>query len=554
MNQAHAFPNDERAHLARRRWDELKSDRARHEGDWEAIARLIRPQRGGFSMDNPNDRTLEKPLSSAPIMAQINFASGLYGALTNPTDRWFRFETVDDDLNAWKPMAEWLDTVTTRVFASFAPAVSPFYSQATMIFSDIAAFGNGAQYDEVAAGERKILDVTLSLAEAVWDIDGFGRVCEVVRRFYLTPRAAIDMFGAEALPPKILEYAEAHSTDKHAYFHHVGKNAMFEPGRIGARGKRWFSRYACEVGDHLIRESGYDEMPFFAPRWEVESGAIYGTGPGFNALASARTHHRMDEATLRAAQRAADPTILAPDRYSWPLNGTIRPGQVVYGGVNQRGDMMLRSLEGPRDIGLTLQEKQAKIEEIRDAFHYTLMNLAGRTGMTATEVMTINEERMRLWAPHMGRVQEEYLAPKIARRFSLLWKQRQLPPPPEGADGVALQVQYTSAAAMAQRSAQGAAAVRVIEDIAPLASLDPRYMDRIDPDGLFEVLMQARGAPARMMRSRDDADAIAQARASAEQQAQQMQMLQQGAGAARDMAGAMGGMAGAMGGPEGGGM
>ncbi len=548
MQPAVISTEHEHALLAQQRWGDLKAERSHHEQDWEAIARLIRPQRGGFSMDNHHERLAEKPLSSAPIMAQVNFSSGLYGALTNPASKWFHFQTNDEALNAHKPMADWLDVITARVYASFAPAVSPFYDQTTMLFSDIAAFGNAAQYDEVPLGQGKILDVTLSLAEAVWDIDAYGLVCEVVRRFYLSPRAAVDMFGEKALPRRVVELAAARSNDKHAYFHHVGRNGMFRAGMLGAAGKRWFSRYACEVDNHLIRERGYDDMPFFAPRWEVESGAIYGTGPGFNALAATRTHHRMDEATLRAAQRAADPTILAPDRYSWPLHGRIRPGQVVYGGVNQRGDMMLRQMEGPRDIGLTLQEKQAKIEEIRDAFHYTLMNLAGRTGMTATEVMTINEERMRLWAPHMGRIQHEYLAPKIARRFSLLWKAGQLPPPPEGTEGVALQVAYTSAAAMAQRSAEGAAAVRVIEDIAPLAQIDPRYTDRIDPDGLFETLMQARGAPAKMMRSREDADQIAEARQEREQQAQAMQMMQQGAGAARDLAGAMGG------GMEGGGM
>lgn len=552
MKQAVIGHEHEHARLARQRWDELKAARSRHEADWEAIARLIRPQRGGFSMDNPHDRTAEKPLSSAPIMAQVNFASGLYGALTNPADRWFSFTTEDEDLNAWKPMAEWLDVATGRVFNSFAPAVSPFYSQTTMLFSDVAAFGNSAQYDELVPDRRKILDVTLSLAEVVWDIDGFGLVCEVVRRFMLTPRQAIDMFGADALPAHVIEAAEARSTTQHAYFHHVGKNAMFAPRALGPRGKRWFSRYACEVGNTLIRERGYDEMPFFAPRWEVESGAVYGFGPGFNALASARTHHAMDAATLRAAQFAADPTKLAPDRHTWPLNGQIAPGRVVYGAVNQRGDALLRNLEAPRDIGLTLQEKQAKIEEIRDAFHYTLMNLAGRTGMTATEVMTINEERMRLWAPHMGRIQEEFLAPKIERRFALLWKAGQLPPPPEGAEGIALQVQYTSAASMAQRSAQGAATMRVIEDLAPLIAVKPRIADRIDDDALVETITQARGAPARLLRSREEADAIAQQRAEAEQQAQQMQMLQQGAGAARDMAGAMGQMA-AMDGAEGGG-
>lgn len=543
MKHATIAENDERADLAQRRWGDLKTERARHEADWESIARLIRPQRGGFSLDDPHGRTLEKPLSSAPIMAGTNFSSGLYGTLTNPADKWFSFETMDPDMNAWKPMKLWLNDVTQRVYASFAPAVSPFYSQTQMLFSDVAAFGNSAQYDEVVPAERKIMDVTLSLAEVVWDIDGFGRVCEVVRRFMLTPRAAVDMFGAERLPPKIVELAEKGSVEKHDYFHHVGKNGSYEKGKLGARGKRWFSRYACEQSNTLIRESGYDDMPFYAPRWDVESGAIYGTGPGFIALASARSHHRMVEATLRAAQGAADPVKLAPDRQTWPLQGMIRPGAVIYGGLDMRGNPLLRNMEGPRDIGLTLQEKQQLIDEIRDAFNYSLMNLAGRTGMTATEVMTINEERQRLWAPHLGRIQEEYLAPKIRRRFQLLWKQGQLPPPPEGAEGVGLQVQYTSGAALAQRSAQGAAAMRIIEDIAPLAQLDPRYMDRIDPDGLVDVLMQARGAPAKMMRSREEADQLAAQRAQAQQAAQAMQMMQQGAGVARDVASAVGAVA-----------
>ena len=535
----------EHAQLAQRRWGELKTERARHEQMWEAIARLIRPQRGGFGLDDPAGRVLEKPLSSAPIMAQVNFSSGLYGALTNPASRWFALTTPDEELNRWHPFALWRDKCAARIFASFSPSNSPFYSQTHMCFADVATFGNAAQYDEIDMQERKILDVTVSLSEIVYAIDGYGRVCETVRRFLLTPSQAVKMFGVDAVPPKIVDLARQHSTDKHAYFHHVGRNDMFQPGRLGARGKAWFSRYATEVEDALLRESGYDEMPFHAPRWEVETGATYGTGPAFNALASARTHNAMEGATIRAAQFAADPAKLAPDRQAWPLQGRIAPGQVVYGAMNMRGDVMLRNMEAPRDIGLTFEEKNAKLAEIKDAFHYSLMNLAGRTGMTATEVMTINEERQRLWAPHMGRLQEEFLAPKIQRRFQLLWKAGQLPPPPDGVpDDTPLEIQYTSAAALAQRSADGAAALRVIQDVVPLAQLKPRMLDRISEDDLLEVLVAARGAPQVLLRSREEADQLAEQRAQAEQQAQAMQMMQAGAGAAKDMAGAMGAMGG----------
>lgn len=551
MMQSAIGTQSEAARLAQQRWDELKSDRSRHERMWEDIARLIRPQRGGFGLDNPANRDLITPLSSAPIHAHANFAAGLYGTLTNPANRWFGFRTDDDDVNAWHPMRLWLDTVSSRVLASFLPAVSTFYTAATQAFSDLAAFGNGAQYDEVVTEEKKILDVTLSLAEVVFDIDGFGRVCEAVRKFQLKPAAAARMFKADTLPARVIDLAQKGSNELITFYHHVLLNDGYWPGKIGVRGKKWASRYACEIDCTLVRERGYDDMPFYAPRWEVDSGQTYGIGPGFVALASARAHNRMDEATIRAAQRAADPTILAPDRQDFPLNGRIRPGAVVYGAVDPQGRAMVRPLDTVGGINLTLQEKQAKLEEIRDAFHYTMLQLAGRTGMTATEVMAITEERQRLWAPHQGRVQEEYLQPKIARRFALLWKAGQLPAPPEGLpQGVALNITYESAAAAAQKSVEGNAAIRILQDLLPLAQIKPRLTDRIDEDGLFEVLVEARGAPARMVRSREAADEIAAARQQQEQMAMTLQAAQAGAGALKDL-GAAAASAGMV--PQGGG-
>jgi Bacteriophage head to tail connecting protein len=549
--QARISAKDTRAEQAMKRWEELKTDRADHEQLWNDIARLFRPQRGGFGLSNPADRTLEKPLSSAPIHAQNNFSAGLYGTLTNPANRWFGLSTDDPDANEWHENKIWLDTATNIILASFAPSNSTFYTSAQQVYGDVAAFGNAAQYDEVRTAERKIIDVTVSLSEIVYDIDAFGLVCEVVRKFMLTAQQAIDMFGAEyqALPAKLIKAAEKGDRTRHAFYHHVGKNSMYRQGKLGPAGKRWFSHYCCEVDCTLIRVSGYDDMPFFAPRWDVDTGHIYGTGPAFNALASARIHNRMTDAVVRGAQRAADPTILAPDKGDWPLNGMIQPGKVVYGAVNpMNGQTMLRPLDVTGAVNLTLQERQSVMEEIRDAFHYSLMSLAGRTGMTATEVMAITEERQRLWAPHQGRLQEEYLAPKVARRFALLWKAGQIPPPPPGLAGKALQVTYQSAAAAAQRSVEGNAWLRIVQDIGPLAQISPaaaaRLGDRLDVDGILEVWVEARGAPAKGMRSREAADQLSQQRAEQQQQMQAMAAMQQGAGVVKDLAGAGAAMGG----------
>lgn len=531
---------------AERRWGELKSERSWHEQCWEEIARLFRPQRGGFSLNDPSKRLLEKPLSSAPIHAQSNFAAGLYGTLTNPANRWFGMKTNDRDLNQWQPAKVWLDQVTDRILASFLPSVSPFYSSAMQIYGDLASFGNACQYDEVVQDEGKIMDVTLSLSEVCYDIDAFGQVVEVVRKFLLTPAQAMGRFrkAGDYLPAKIREKAEKGDTGKITFFQHVRKNEGWQKGMLGPKGKRWSSVTSCDCDNALVRVAGYNEMPFDCPRWDVDTGQIYGVGPAFTALASARTHNRMQDATIRAAQRAADPTLLAPDRGDWPLNGKIRPGEVVYGAVDMQGRALLRPLDTVGAVNLTLQEKQALMEDTKDAFHYSLMSLAGRTGMTATEIMTINEERQRLWAPHAGRIQEEYLATKIARRFSMLWAAGQIPPPPKGMpEGAELQVDYLSAAAAAQRSVEGNATMRLLQDLSPILQLKPGLADRLSEDDLLEVLADARGAPGRIFKSREDAQELRDERAGQEQAMQMMAAAQSGAGAMKDGAQAQAAMA-----------
>lgn len=548
MQQSAITEKDPRAEEAIQRFQDLKttSNRAQWEQDAESIARLIRPQRGGFGLDRPQDRNLGKPLNSDPIDAQASFSAGIYAGITNPATRWAGLETGDADLNKWQPMAEWNDRATKITMASFGPAISSFYPATFQAYSDISAFGNAAGYDEMDRKRRRFNDVTVSLASVVVDVDAHGRVIEVVRRFYLTPRAAVREYRRDFLPQALLEKAEKGHTEEIAFYQHVKPNESFERGKLGAGGKPWISIIACEMKCTLVRQSGYEEMPFYFPRWDVDTGHVMGTGPGYIALASARKLHLMDAATLRAAQYAADPTVLAPDREAWPLNGQIAPGRTVYGGTNHQGQKVVHTLERSPSIGLTIEEKREANEAVKNAFHYAIMSLAGRTGVTDEETRIMEEARLRNWAPHADRIMEEYAARKVERRFRMLWRAGQIPPPPEGVpQGVDLRVKYQSAATAAMRAREGMETRQLIADIKPLAEMKPRLMDRISEDDLIETLHDASPSlPARLLRSREEADKIAEARAEREAQAEQMAAAESGAGIMRDLgqaAGALGG-------------
>lgn len=525
------------AMAARQRWEDLRQGRIPHETDWTDIARLIRPQRGGFSTDTATVRQMTKALSSEPMMAHSNFAAGIYAGITNPATTWGGLATPDEDLNRWPPFAEWLDRQSRKIHNSFSPAMSSFYSSAYQAYADLAAFGNAAGYDQIDRTRRKFVDVTLSLAEVVVDIDFHGRVNEAVRKFHLTPRQAVREFG-KAVPTRVADLAEKGSTERHAYFQHVLPNDEFVAGGLGPRGKRWLSIIACEVEDSLIRVAGYDEMPFYYPRWDVDSGQSYGIGPGYIALPSARVNDLMEDATLRAAQRAASPTILAPDRNAVPLNGKWRPGGVIYGAVNMQGNPLVRSEDFNGNIGLTYEEKRAKVEAIKDVFYYSVMSLTGRTGISDDENRVIEEARLRNWAPHADRIMEELAAPKYERRFRHLWRAGQIDPVPEGVpEGMPLQVRYQSAAALALRASEAQAVRQYFRDLQPIMALQPEMRHRFSGDDYAEVLHEASPQlPQRLLRSREEAAQMAQAEQQQQQAAAMPQMAQQGGAAMRDMA------------------
>ena len=188
-----------------------------------------------------------------------------------------------------------------------------------------------------------------------------------------------------------------------------------------------------------------------------------------------------------------------------------------------------------------MEMQRAKVEEIQEAFQWSLLSLANRTGLNQIETLEIQERQLRMSAPNLGRIQEEYLAPKIARRFSLLYKHGQLPPPPDGMpEGAPLEVEYLSAAAMAQKSAEGASVMRILDDIARLGQIDPRKAqeagNRLSTDDVVEVLIEARGAPARVLLSREEARERDAADAQQAQMQQALQAAQVGGGVVKDLA------------------
>jgi hypothetical protein len=228
---------------------------------------------------------------------------------------------------------------------------------------------------------------------------------------------------------------------------------------------------------------------------------------------------------IRAAHKIVDPPLLLQeDGVLQAFNA--RPGALNFGGVNERGEQMVQPLQtGARvDIGMDMMEQRRKV--INDAFLITLFQiLVESPNMTATEAMLRAQEKGALLAPTMGRQQSEMLGPMIERELDILANAGVLPPMPDelAQMGGDVEIEYVSPLNRAQRAEEGVAILRTLESVTPLAQIDPSVMMIFNPEMIARELSEINGVPAKVLRSREEIEAMKMEQA---QMAEAQQLLQ----------------------------
>lgn len=501
-------------------WNKLKSERTQFERTWQEIADYVRPLRAEFTaVRTPGDRRQARIFDSTPLMAADSFAGGIYGMMTNPANRWFALKLQDEELNAFDPVRDWLYEVETRLLHSFGPQVSRFYSVLPSMYADLACFGTAVFYSEEIPGQGRINDNVRPLSECVIAESAYGEVDTVFRRFSLTGKQALEMFDG-ALSERTARAAEKDPFCLIHFVHCVYPNGEYKPDKLDQTARPYLSTYVEEESRHLVAEGGYYEMPYQVPRWSQAAGEVYGRGIGEQVLPDVKMLNRMDETAIRAAQKIADPPLAAPDE------GVIKaartwPGGITYGAIDQNGQQLLRPLFTGGNVGLTQEMMEQRRNAVREGFYFSLMQMVGSPNMTATEWMGRQEEKLRLLGPNLGRIQSEFLSPLIKRRFGLLLRANQLPPPPQEIQGAPMTIEYVSPLARAQMAGEAQAVTRLYQSLGMIAQIDPGVLDMVDHDEAIQVLGRGWAVPAKIMRGIDQVKEL-------RMQRQQMQAMQQG--------------------------
>jgi hypothetical protein len=386
------------------------------------------------------------------------------------------------------------------------------------MFYDLVVFGTAALFvdmdkDGLRFNARHIAEICISE-------NSQGEVDTVFRKFEITARAMAQRFGEENLPDVAKKDVEKDPYKKHKIVHALYPRGESKGG-VGKQ-KPVASLYYHADTLQLLGEGGFDSFPFMVPRFVKDSVSTYGRSPSMNALPDVKMLNKMSEVTIRAAQKQIDPPMMAPD------DGFVLPVRTTPGAINFYRSGTRDRLE-PLQIGannpLGLAMENERRNAINKAFYVDQLMMSPGAAMTATEVLSRNEEKMRILAPVMGRLQSELLQPLIERSFSLMLAGGMLPQAPEELQGQDIEIEYVSPMAKAQKLTDLQSMLRGFEVMMQVAEIAP-VMDYLDTDKLVQYLVEVTGIPARVIRSQDEVAEIREQQAqAAELQAQQQDTL-----------------------------
>lgn len=284
---------------------QLESERQSFEPHWRELSDYINPRGSRFltSEVNRNDRRNTRIIDSTGTMAARTLASGMMSGITSPARPWFRLATPDPEMMDYGPVKLWLEAVQNRMNDMFNK--SNLYQSLPQLYGSLGTYSTGAMA-VLEDDEDIIRTMPFPIGSYYLANSPRGSVDTCFRKFSMTVRQLVQEFGLNNVSESVKSMWESGTYEKWIeVMHSVYPNIDRDTSKLDSKNKPFKSVY-YEVGgdnDKLLRESGFDEFPIMAPRWEVNGEDVYGSScpgtsaPNFSpvdidaALAANAAHH-----------------------------------------------------------------------------------------------------------------------------------------------------------------------------------------------------------------------------------------------------------------------
>lgn len=513
----------------RRRLVGLKANRASFDHDAREIAGYALPARSRFlstSQTNKGRQPNKRLNNSHGIFAFRTLQGGMTSGLSSQSRPWFSFTTYDESLLEDASAKVWLSEAEQRVYSFLAH--TNFYGAAKTGYIELGAFGTEACV--MLEASPHMADVgavchALTFGEYWIGLNAAQQPGALYRQCDMSTLQAVQEFGYDNLHPRIQSaYDRSNYDQSFCFFHAIEENSDFQPGKLGWIGKKWRSVYWDDGDgskDGLVRLSGYDEQPFWAPRWDTTGNDAWGQGPGHDALPDLR------ELQLQTKRKAE-----VTDMLVWPeivTSTKIKLKRMPKSVVSSSEVDMTKGTAVPYQVPYqALEAVMGDIASLKESINQAtyadlfmaITNMQGIQPRNVEEIAARNEEKLTQLGPVIERVNNEKLQVALERTVGIMGRLGLLPPMPESLRGVQIKIEFVSILTQMQRMVGLGAIERVTQFVGGLSGIYPNARFKLDPYEIIDEYAQRAGMPPKGIRPTQDAQSDADAEAQAQQNAQ----------------------------------
>ncbi|WP_032986294.1 portal protein [Cronobacter malonaticus] len=507
---------------------QLEQERETFEPHWRELSDFIIPRGSRFltSEANRGDRRNNKIVDPTATMANRTLSSGMMSGITSPARPWFKLATPDPEMMDYGPVKLWLETVQNRMNDMFNK--SNLYQSLPLVYSSLGTFATGAM--AVLEDEEDVIR-TMPFPVGSYYIANSPRlsVDTCFRKFSMTVRQLVREFGLNNVSSSTKIAFENGTYEKWVdVVHAVYPNMNRETGKMNAKNKAFRSVY-FEVGgdnDKVLRESGYDEFPIMAPRWEVNGEDVYGSScPGMIALGQVKALQLEQRRKAQQIDKQTNPPMIGPTSLK-TQRVSLLPGDITYVDQVTGAEGLRPAYQVNPNLGDLLGDIQDTRQLINSAYFvdlFMMLQNVNTRSMPVEAVIEMKEEKLLMLGPVLERLNGEFLDPLIDRAFSMMARKNMLPEPPEEMQGMPLRIEYISVMAQAQKAIGLSSLERFVGFVGNLASAKPEALDKLDVDQAIDNYAVMSGVSPTVVVPQEQAQQTRSDRAQQQQQAMAMQ-------------------------------
>jgi len=434
----------------------------------------------------------ENLYDSTALMAAYKMTSGIFSYLMPVGVKWFEFIASPYELNNDKTVQEWLSTATAITHQEIWR--SNFQREMFITIRSMIVFGTGVLSVEKIGDD--IVFKSHHIGYMFFDDNNRGEIDTVYRQIFYTARQAYQEFG-DNVSKSIKKALDAGQlNEKFEFVHACEPNENFDSSKLNASNKKVRSLYICIDDREIVKESGFDELPYFVARFSRAPQEIMGRGPAIEILPEIKMLNRMKKTFIESAEKAVNPPLIAEDDgvVGQPVTS---PGGMIY---VRPGAMEPKPLNTGMNVQLNAEIIAQQQEVVKEAFFNDLFQaLAQHRNMTATEVVERVEEKIVHLAPAITSLQKEIFSPLIKRIYNLLLRAGKIEPPPIETD---FEIIYQGRLALAMSNMQTNAIEATLAKWAPYAQVADIFSN-VDFDTAFRTSWLNAGAPAEGLKDYD---------------------------------------------------